>query len=100
MPRKTARSGAAVSLLKDDMMLMQISAADEQGYAALYDELRQRLVSTIISWDLTQAEAAKRLLVSREFLNRIINLTGQRSSLDTLIILLVRSGHEVTISIR
>ena len=80
-------------------MLMQISAADEQGYAAIYDELRQRLVSTIISWNITQAEAAKRLLVSREFLNRVVNFTGQRSSLDTLIILLIRSGHEVTISV-
>ena len=67
--------------------------------AAIYDELRQRLVSTIVSWNITQAEAAKRLLVSREFLNRVINSTGQRSSLDTLIILLIRSGHEVSISV-
>ena len=49
MPRKTARSDVAAYLQKDYVMLMQISAADEQGYAAIYDELRQRLVSTIIS---------------------------------------------------
>jgi hypothetical protein len=47
---------------------MKISAADEDSYSALYNKLRQRLVFTIIDWDLTQAEAAKRLLVSRAFL--------------------------------
>ena len=73
----------------------------EPKYKDMHDEIRQVLRSNLLEvideWGISQGAAAIRLGVAREFLNKLINDGGQRASIDTLMVMLMRAGKSVSV---
>lgn len=77
--------------------------ADSQRHISLMRALQDHLVTELAAWieanDLTQADAAQILGITRQRVSNIINEKGAHVSIDSLVNMLLRAGKRVTISV-
>ena len=74
--------------------------AEDAHNMTMRSELMTSIERTVESWKLTQAEAAKRLGITRPRLNDLLRGKISKFSLDTLAALATRAGLVVRMSVK
>jgi predicted XRE-type DNA-binding protein len=77
-----------------------VEDSPEEAATTMRSNVMIAIKEKVLSWNTTQAKAARRLAITQPRLNDLLNGKINRFSLDTLLILATRAGLKVKIDVR
>jgi predicted XRE-type DNA-binding protein len=79
--------------------MIRVDESEKAEHDRLRQILRFKIIDMVDGWQVPQVVAAERLGVERSYLNRVINDSERKASIDTLIVMLLRAGKNIKIEI-